>query len=228
MIRAVIFDFDGTLVDFKNTDIDCLKLILKKASAQVEPDAFVDHAINHTISFHKLVDSGEEDPLKFHHYRLSHTFSDFGMSWDNTFVDYYKQLLLERTIPNKRISAILSYLQGKVKLGILTNAYDPVMQTKRIEASGLSEFFNEIQISGEEKYAKPDPEAFHIICNRLNSRPEECIFIGDSPKYDISGAIAAGLQTILIQKENTGSSVKPDYRVDCIEEIEPILKKLIA
>ncbi len=53
-------------------------------------------------------------------------------------------------------------------------------------------------------------------------------FIGDSPKYDISGAIAAGLQTILIQKENTGSSVKPDYRVDCIEEIEPILKKLIA
>lgn len=228
MVKAVIFDFDGTLVDFKNTDIECLKLILKKTGVPVKPDAFVESAISHILSFHKLVDSGEENPLNLNRYRLFHTFSDFGISWDTTFVNCYKQFLLERTTPYKRISDILSYLHGKVKLGILTNAYNPVMQTKRIQASGLSEFFNEIQISGEEKYAKPDPEAFHIICNRLNSRPEECIFIGDSPKYDISGAIAAGLQTILIQKENTGSTVNPDYRVDCIEEIEPILKKIIA
>ncbi len=228
MVKAVIFDFDGTLVDFQNTDIECLKMILKKIGAQVEPDIFAEHAVNHIISFHKLVDSGEEDSLNMHLYRLSHTFMDFGILWDKTFVDYYKQLLLERTIPYKRVSNILSYLHGKVKLGILTNAYDPIMQTKRIQASGLSEFFNEIQISGEEKFAKPDPEAFQIICSRLNSRPEECVFIGDSLKYDIGGAITAGLQTILIQKGNTGSIVKPDYRVNCIEEIEPILKKLIA
>lgn len=228
MVKAVIFDFDGTLVDFTNTDIECLKLILKKTGAQVEPDAFIESAISHIIFFHELVDSGEENPLNLYHYRLFHAFSDFGTSWDKTFVDCYKQFLLERTTPYKRVSDILSYLHGKVKLGILTNAYDPVMQTKRIQASGLSEFFDIIQISGEEKYAKPDPKAFHIICNRLNSRSEECILIGDSPRNDIDGAITAGLQAILIQKENTGSVVNPDYRVDSIEEIEPILKKLIA
>lgn len=228
MVKAVIFDFDGTLVDFIDTDIECLKLILKKTGAQVEPDEFADRAISHIIAFHELVDSEEVNPLNLHHYRLSHTFNDFGISWDKTFVDYYKQLLLERTNPYKNVSDLLTYLHDKVKLGILTNAYDPVMQTKRVQASGLSTFFGIIQISGEEKYAKPDPEAFRLICNRLNNRPEECIFIGDSPRYDIDGAIAAGLKTILIHREIADSSVNPDYRVGSIEELKPILRKLIS
>lgn len=40
-------------------------LILKKTGAKVDPYVFVDHAINHIVSFHKLVDSGEENPLNF-------------------------------------------------------------------------------------------------------------------------------------------------------------------
>ena len=228
MIKAVIFDFDGTLVDFVNSDIACLKHILGEADTNVDPEEFIERAVFHIMEFHVLVDSGKVNPLTLHGYRLVNTFNDLGISWDKRYVDMYKANLLENTKPYPGVRALMSNLQDNVKLGILTNAYDPEMQTKRIRASGLFDFFDRIQISGEEEYAKPNSKAFYLICNRLGNKPEECVFIGDSPKYDIDGAITAGLQTILIQRENNDLEIEPDYRVDSVEELEPILKIMIA
>lgn len=199
MVEAVIFDFDGTLVDFENTDTECLKLILKQTGAEVNADSFVARAVDHIIRFHGLVDSAEIDPLTMHQYRLFNTFHDFGIPWNDSYVDAYKQMLLERTIPHPGIEEILKSLSGRVKLGILTNAYDAVLQMKRIRTTGLADYFNEIQISGEEKYLKPDPRAFKMIADNLGVDSENCIFIGDSKKYDIEGALAAGMQAIHIQ-----------------------------
>ena len=196
MAEAVIFDFDGTMADFENTDTECLKLILKQTGAEVIADSFVSRAIDHIMCFHGLVDSDEIDPLTLHLYRLSKTFRDFNIPWDDSYVDTYKELLLERTIPYPGIEQILKTLLGKVKLGILTNAYDPVLQMKRIRATGLAEYFNKIQISGEQKYSKPDPRAFNLIADNLGVDSRKCIFIGDSKKYDIEGARAAGMQAI--------------------------------
>jgi len=215
-------------MDFINTDIECLRLIHKHTGARVEPDSFIDRAIHHIISFHKLVDLGKVNPLTLHHYRLSNTFREFGISWSEGYVDRYKRILLERATPYPNVHNVLSYLNGKVKLGILTNAYDPVMQTGRIQASGLAGFFEQVQISGEEIYAKPDPKAFHLISNRLGTIPEECIFIGDSPRYVIDGAISAGMMAILIQRETAAPMGNPDISVKSIKELGSILKKLIA
>jgi putative hydrolase of the HAD superfamily len=196
LAEAVIFDFDGTMTDFENTDTECLKLILKQTGAEANADSFVTRAVDHIIRFHDLVESDEIDPLTLHQYRLSKTFQDFGIPWDYSYVDTYKELLLERTMPYPGIEHILKSLAGKVKLGMLTNAYDPVLQIKRIRATGLADYFNEIQISGEEKYSKPDPRAFKIIAGKLGVDPKKCIFIGDSKKYDIEGARAAGMMAI--------------------------------
>lgn len=149
------------MADFENTDTECLKLILKQTGAEVIADSFVTRAIDHIMCFHGLVDLDEIDPLTLHLYRLSKTFRDFDIPWDDSYVDTYKELLLDRTIPYPGIEQILKTLSGKVKLGILTNAYDPVLQMKRIQATGLADYFNKIQISGEQKYSKPDLRAFN-------------------------------------------------------------------
>ncbi len=52
MAEAVIFDFDGTMADFENTDTECLKLILKQTGAEAIADSFVTRAIDHIMSFH--------------------------------------------------------------------------------------------------------------------------------------------------------------------------------
>ena len=229
MIEAVIFDFDGTLVDFKDSDIACLKHLLLKSGAKVNPkSSFIDRAVLHIMNFHELVDSGKVDPLTLHQYRLSRTFRDFGIEWKEAYVDEYKVHLLENTNPYPGVIKLLSELDDSVKLGILTNAYDSVMQKKRIRAAGLIDYFQCIQISGEEKYAKPNPKAFSLICNRLGIRPDKCVFIGNSPKYDIDGARRTEMKTVLIQKEIANLQVKPDYVVRSVLELAPILKKLGA
>ena len=91
MAEAVIFDFDGTMADFENTDTECLKLILKQTGAEVIADSFVTRAIDHIMCFHGLVDSDEIDPLTLHLYRLSNTFRDFNIPWMTP------MLMLQRT-----------------------------------------------------------------------------------------------------------------------------------
>ncbi|MBD3277073.1 MAG: HAD-IA family hydrolase [Candidatus Aegiribacteria sp.] len=225
MLKAVIFDFDGTLVDFENTDIESLKLILEKTGAGVNADAFIERAVDHIMRFHDLVDSDEIDPLTLHRYRLSSTLRDFNVPWDDSYVDSYKEFLIERTVPYPGIEEILENLSGSVKLGILTNAYDPVLQMKRIRATGLVDYFNEIQISGEEKYSKPDSRAFKIIADNLRVDPEKCMFIGDSKKYDIEGAHTAGMQAIHIQPSFDKAQ---HFSAMSIEQVKLILGELIA
>jgi len=227
LIKAVIFDFDGTLVDFVKSDIACLTDIHRCTNTEVLLNDFIDRAVFHIMKFHELVDSGLIEPLTMHNYRLMNTFRDFDIEWEKPFVDRYITKLLECTEPYLGVIPLLQKLRGCIPLGILTNAYDPALQTKRIRASGLYNFFDWIQISGEEEFAKPCVKAFQKACNMLGHRFRECLFIGDSPKYDIAGAKAAGMQTMLIQREIGDLQVEPDFLVRSIERIEPILKKFI-
>lgn len=228
MIKALIFDFDGTLVDFVESDIASLKYIHNLTGLNHEEYVFIERAISNLIHFHELVDKGEVDPKTMHRYRLFNTFQELGYKWDEFYVDLYKVNLLHETKPYPGADNLLRFLLTKRKLGLITNAYDPEMQKQRIRASGLFDFFDEILIAGEEIYSKPDPQAFHLMSKRLNLKSTECAFIGDSPEFDIQGANSAGMTTILIHRSKRQIRQKPDYQVDSIDELGILLKKLIA
>lgn len=228
MIKALIFDFDGTLVDFVESDIASLKYIYSLTGVNYGEGVFIEKAISNIIHFHELVDKGEVDPKTMHRYRLFNTFKELGFQWDEFYVDRYKANLLHETKPYPGADNLLSSLLTKGKLGLITNAYDPGMQKKRIKASGLFDFFDEILIAGEEDYSKPDPQVFHLMSKRLDLEPDECIFIGDSPEFDIQGANIVGMITILIHRSGKQIRYKPNYQVDSIEELGILLQKLIA
>ncbi len=62
-----------------------------------------------------------------------------------------------------------------------------------------------------------------MACKRLLIRPEECVFVGNSPKYDIDGAIRTGMKTVLIENGVSDLHIDPDFIVGSIEEVEQIL-----
>jgi phosphoglycolate phosphatase-like HAD superfamily hydrolase len=78
MIKALIFDFDGTLVDFVESDITSLKYIFSLTGVNHGEDIFVERAISNIIHFHELVGKGEVDPETMHKYRLFNTFKELG------------------------------------------------------------------------------------------------------------------------------------------------------
>lgn len=85
-----------------------------------------------------------------------------------------------------------------VPLGLLSNAQCHTLHT----LGGIGELFDPdlTVLSYRHGIAKPSPELFHILTERLAGRgiaAGECLFAGNDPLQDIAPAAAAGFQTAL-------------------------------
>jgi epoxide hydrolase-like predicted phosphatase len=59
----------------------------------------------------------------------------------------------------------------------------------------LGEVFETLVVSGREGVMKPDPRIFHILCERADVAPQDCIFIDDAA-HNAEGARAVGMDGI--------------------------------
>ena len=51
-------------------------------------------------------------------------------------------------------------------------------------------------VSAEEKLVKPQPEIFRLLCDRFHLKPEECVFVDDSPA-NVESAILTGMDGLV-------------------------------
>lgn len=100
-----------------------------------------------------------------------------------------------RLIPGTR--ELLEELQGRFRLGLLTNFTDAPAGQRIIEETGLGPFFAAILISGRLGYRKPHPYVFARLVQELGMPPNRILFIGDDLEADFQGAKAAGLNAVL-------------------------------
>lgn len=93
----------------------------------------------------------------------------------------------------------LAYLRDRdYRLGILSN-WDERLPSL-LHSLGLAGHFEEITYSAALRVAKPNPRIFHHALERLRVEPDVAMHIGDSAKEDIEGALAAGVEAILLQR----------------------------
>jgi putative hydrolase of the HAD superfamily len=81
-----------------------------------------------------------------------------------------------------------------MKLAVVTNG-PSVMQRRKLAVLGLERAFDPILISEEEGVRKPDAEIFRRALARCGVAAHEALFVGDHPVADIQGAHGAGLRT---------------------------------
>ena len=102
----------------------------------------------------------------------------------------------------------MSELKKSKKVALITNFDHPPYIYSILNKYNFFEYFDEITISGEVGFKKPDPSIFFITLKRMNLESQDVIYVGDS-KEDIIGATKAGIKPILIQRkkiiENEGS-----------------------
>lgn len=94
---------------------------------------------------------------------------------------------------------LLEWAYARAPLALLTNG--PVdMQRAAIARSGVERYFRTVLISGDPDLAARKPEAriFRLACVGLESLPQETLMIGDDLAADILGARAYGLQALLV------------------------------
>lgn len=96
---------------------------------------------------------------------------------------------------------LLEYLKPKYKLHIITNGFEEV-QSKKIKASNISQYFNTVITSESVGLKKPNPKVFHYALKVANAKKENSIMIGDSIEADILGALNVGMKAIHCNFEN--------------------------
>ena len=195
-IKAVFFDFDNTLVDYVKSDIDSLKQVAKVLPIAIDVDSFINIAVEEIMQFHDLVSNGQVKPRDIHSYRLGNTLRHFAVEWQEDYLDIYLQHFIKSTICFCGAEKVIRYLYGKVKLGLISNAYNSEEQKQRISNTGIAGYFDDIIVCADIGAYKPEKEAFLYLVNKYHLMPNECIYIGDSEKYDLQGAKNAGLCTI--------------------------------
>jgi len=121
------------------------------------------------------------------------------------------------------MDALKRFSQGYA-LGLLTNG-TPDLQRRKMEGAGVAAYFDQILISGDIGFRKPDKRVFETILTRLNAGPETSLMIGNSLTSDVQGAQGIGMRTVWINRSGKArdDSVVPDWEIASLEELDTIL-----
>ena len=111
------------------------------------------------------------------------------------------------------VPEVLAALRGQYRLGIISNGPSD-LQRYKLKLFDLEREFDPIVISGEIGVAKPDQKIFRYALERAGVSPEEALYVGDSPVYDIVGAKGAGMMMAWVNRAKTpleNLDPEPDY-----------------
>ena len=137
--------------------------------------------------------------------------------------ELFLQLLPTRTILFPDTKEVLQYLTDKdYQLHLITNGFE-LTQHGKLKSSGLSHFFKHVITSEGSNSLKPQKEIFDYALMKSGAKLEESIMIGDTIEVDIAGAIAAGMDQVHVNYNNTVQSLKPTYTVTELKQLKEFL-----
>jgi len=212
MVKAVFFDFWGTIVE---------------AGVYPSPVKQVKRILRIRESFPEYIVKFEECFMKKPFLNLKQGFEEvaksFGIKPREDQIDqlvglWNKQKLLAEPYPET--IETLEKLKKKHKLVLVSNtdcfALEPVLEKYK-----LAEFFDEIILSYKEGYLKTEKGLFEKALKKLKIKPEEAVMVGDSIASDMRGAENAGIKGILIDRRERDLDYKP--KITSLKEIEKFL-----
>lgn len=180
MIKAVLFDMDGVLIDAKDWHYDALNHALEPFGVSIDRDA-------HLSTFDGL-------PTRKKLAILSQT---RGLpSRLHEFINQLKQdCTLEityarcRPVFNHRY-ALSRLKQDGMKIAVCSNSVRQSVETM-MRLAGLSEYLDLMLSNEDVANAKPDPEIYTTAIEKFGVRPDEVLILEDN-EYGIQAARASG------------------------------------
>lgn len=218
----LIFDLDNTLLNFSQSETNALRGIFTKYGVIYSEATFsIYKEINHEL-WQKL----EEGRIKKETVlttRFAKFFATQGIQVDGAKADdEYRQLLESRNDLMPNSIELLTDLKSKgYKIFAGTNGVGRT-QRKRLANADMTRFFDNLYISEEVGFEKPDARFFEtIFANEGIKDLTRVLMIGDSLSSDIRGANRVGIDSIWLN--NTLDSVindEPTYNCSNLKDIE--------
>lgn len=219
MIKAVIFDLDGTLLNRKESLENFINEQYERLHhlfSSIPKDKFISR-------FLELDNNGYVWKDKVYE-QLITEFNLSQVSWEMLLQDYLEQFKYHCVGFPHIVDMLEDLKNNNIALGMITNGFTR-FQLDNIEALGIEKYFQVILVSEAEGMKKPNPEIFLKALSKLEVKPSESIYIGDHPKNDVEAAQTIGMKAIW--KKNEEFSMKEaDAIIENYLELPLIIKNL--
>lgn len=225
MYKAILWDVDGTLLDFYSTMCAAIKECFRICGIGECTDSMAQryHEIN--TGWWERLERGETTREELFIKRFDEFFSEYGISCCSAEFDrLYKQELRNHVFCNDNSYDLVKSLRGRVKQYAVTNTPAPELKAK-LNKSGLDRLLDGVFISEEISAEKPSALYFDRVFARIPEGRAEAIMVGDSLTSDIKGANNAGIACCWYSPERKPAppELRIDYIISDLNQIKDIL-----
>lgn len=217
MVRLLIFDLDGTLVDSSQDIANAINYAVTPFGVRPLTASEIKEMVGSGVT--KLIESllPYEEIKKFSGNPKEEAIERF--------LEYYSMHLLDNTEAYPGVRETLQKLGG-YKKAVISNKRE-VLSKGVLKGLGLLEFFDVVLGSDSVPEKKPSPVPVLEVLKRLGVSKDEAVMIGDS-NYDIESAHAAGVRIITVtygyrSREDLKSA---DFMIDSFGELIGTLKQI--
>jgi putative hydrolase of the HAD superfamily len=238
-VRAVLFDFGHTLVDFQRTE-EALRDAYEQIRARIEAAAYMEvpelldliervaHGVDRLVG--ESYGEGRLQELDLVEvFRETLAGIEFDLPPD--VIDHV--IALDHSAYSNSLSVepeVLEVVRGLdadgYALGLVSNvALLPHLMRADLERLGLMPCLKATVFSSELGVRKPDPQIFQEALRRLDASPSETAFVGDRLYDDVGGAMAVGMRTVLTHqfRQEEDAETKPDAVISHLRELPAVL-----
>ena len=227
--KYLLFDLDHTLLDFDAAEDIALSQLLKEEGVE-DIQAYKDYYVPMNKSLWKDLEQKKITKSELINTRFAKLFAHFGIEKDGAYLAERYQFFLSKqgqTFPGVK-NLLKKLINQDYELYAATNGIT-LIQTGRLEQSGIAPFFKEIFISEQLHTQKPDAEFYEKIGARIpNFDKNQTLMIGDSLSADIQGGNNAGIDTIWYNPHHleNKTQAQPTYEVDSYQALLDCLELL--
>jgi beta-phosphoglucomutase len=204
MLKAVIFDMDGVIIDSHPTHREAWRTFLQtvgKPVSDAELDFILDGRKRGEILRHYLGELSEEEVQQYG--------------------DRKDEFFRERSLHIKLIPGVLELLTQLRKAGIATAVATSASESRArhvLDQLHLAERFDVVVTGNDVACGKPDPSIYALTCQRLYVKPARSLAIEDAVS-GIQAARAAGLTCVGVGGEHLRDKLRQAGAVRVVENL---------
>lgn len=212
MIKAVIFDMDGVLIDSEPV---YLEFDLEFAKSK-NPDVTIEQ-------LYSMIGSSREDAWGYMASAVNN-----GQTWQELRDEFRKRdVFAEMDYPSiyrPEATQVLESLKASgYRLALASSTQMDIIE-RVLEETKIRDYFEVVVTGAQFKRSKPDPEIYQYTARQLGLKEEECMAVEDST-FGIMAASRAGMTvTALIDDRFHFDQSPADYRIENLKEIPGLLK----
>ena len=228
MIKVILWDVDGTLLDFKQAEYAAIKKCFEIFELGKCTDEMIARYSAINRNYWEKLERGEITKQEVLVNRFAEFFEKENIKTDcaPVFNMEYQRWLGETICFCDNSYELLQSLKGRVKLYAVTNG-TKAAQDRKLQKSGLIDIFDGVFISEVVGIEKPGIGFFEYVWEKIGTyEKEEIMIVGDSLTSDMQGGNNAGIVCCWYNPKGMGNNtdLKIEYEIDDLQKIVGILE----